>query len=68
MPTPLASNVNALLGLGAIDTYDSFLTVLLLMGALGAFASVRHFARAPTLTATLAAVAVRGRAVPRAVV
>ncbi len=54
--TPLASNVNALLGLGAIDTYDSFLTVLLLMGALGAFASVRHFARGPTLTATLAAV------------
>ena len=52
--TPLDANVNALLGLGATDTYSPFLAVLLLMGALGAFASVRHFARSPTMVAALA--------------
>ena len=52
--TPLDSNVNALLGLGATDTFAPFLTVLLLMGALGAFAAVRHFARSPTMVAALA--------------
>lgn len=52
---PLDANVNALLDLGATDTYSPFLTVLLLMGALGAFAAVRSFARSPTRTATLAA-------------
>lgn len=52
--TPLSSNVNALLGLGAVDTYAPFLSVLLLMGGLGAFAAVRYFARARTTIATLA--------------
>src|ERR1700733_1648501 len=51
---PLAANVNALLGLGATDTYSPFLIVYLVMTALSAFAAVRYFARSPTLTATLA--------------
>jgi len=52
--TPLDSNVNALLGLGAVDTFAPFLTVLLLMGALAAFAAVRHLAESRTLVAALA--------------
>jgi hypothetical protein len=52
--TPLDSNVNALLGLGATDTFAPFLSVLLLMGALGAFAAVRYFARSATALAALA--------------
>jgi hypothetical protein len=52
--TPLDSNVNALLGLGATDTFAPFLTVLLLMGALGVFAAVRYFAESRTGTAILA--------------
>jgi hypothetical protein len=52
--TPLDANVNALLGLGATDTFAPFLTVLLLMGALGAFAAVRYFAQSRTVTAILA--------------
>jgi hypothetical protein len=40
--TPLDANVTALLGLGASDTYSPFLIVLLLAGALGAFACVRR--------------------------
>lgn len=51
---PLEANVTALLGLGATDTFDPFLIVLLLMGALGAFAGVRYVAQAPTWTAVLA--------------
>jgi hypothetical protein len=50
---PLDSNVNALLGLWATDTYSPFLTVLLLTGALGAFAAVRYFSRSRTWTAVL---------------
>lgn len=53
--TPLDANVNAVLGLGATDTFAPFLTVLLLMGALGVFAAVRWFAGSRTLTAVLAA-------------
>jgi hypothetical protein len=52
--TPLDSNVNALLGLGATDTYAPFLTVLLLTGALGAFAAVRYLTRSRTWAAALA--------------
>jgi len=52
--TPLDSNVNALLGLGATDTYAPFLTVLLLAGALGAFAAVRYWSRSRTWLAALA--------------
>jgi MFS family permease len=40
--TPLDANVNALLGLGATQTNSPFLVVLLLAGALGAFAVVRR--------------------------
>lgn len=52
--TPLDSNVNALLNLGATDTFAPFLVVLLLAGALGAFAAVRYFSQSRTWTATLA--------------
>jgi hypothetical protein len=52
--TPLDSNMNALLGLGATDTFAPFLTVLLLAGALGAFAAVRYYARSRTWMAALA--------------
>ena len=52
--TPLNSNVNALLGLGATATNSSFLIVLLLMGALGAFAAVRYATRSRTWMAVIA--------------
>jgi hypothetical protein len=51
--TPLDANVNALLGLGATDTFAPFLLVLLLMGAGGAFAAVRYFSRSSTWAAAL---------------
>jgi hypothetical protein len=51
--TPLDANLNALLGLGAADTFSPFLLVLLLMGAGGAFAAVRYFARSSTWAAAL---------------
>lgn len=52
--TPLSSSANALLGLSAGDTYAPFLSVLMLMGALGAFATTRYFAGSRTTIATLA--------------
>ncbi len=52
--TPLDSNVNALLGLGATDTFAPFLTVLLLAGALTAFAAVRFYSRSRTSMAAVA--------------
>ena len=52
--TPLDSNVNALLGLSASATYSPFLIVLLLSGALGAFAAVRYLSSSRTPTAVLA--------------
>jgi hypothetical protein len=52
--TPLDSNVNALLSLGATDTYAPFLIELLLAGALGAFAAVRYLTQSRTWTAVLA--------------
>jgi hypothetical protein len=53
--TPLDSNVTSLLGLGASDTFSPFLCVLLLVGALGAFAAVRYWSRSRTWMATLSA-------------
>jgi hypothetical protein len=52
--TPLDSNVNALLGLGATGTFAPFLTVLLLAGALAAFAAVRYWSRSRSWLAVLA--------------
>lgn len=56
---PLDANVNALLGLGATETYAPFLIVLLLSGALGAFAAIRYATtgngRSRTWPATLGA-------------
>jgi hypothetical protein len=52
--TPLDSNVNALLGLGATDTFAPFLTVLMLMGGLGGFVAVRYFTRSRTIMAVAA--------------
>lgn len=51
---PLDANVNSLLGLGATDTNSPFLIVLLLAGALGAFAAVRYATRSRTWMAVLA--------------
>jgi hypothetical protein len=51
---PLYANVNALLGLAGSDTYAPFLIVLLLAGALGAFAAVRYLSRSRTPMAVLA--------------
>jgi hypothetical protein len=51
---PLDANVNGLLGLGATDTNSAFLIVLLLTGALGAFAAVRYATRSSTWMAVLA--------------
>jgi hypothetical protein len=52
--TPLDSNVNALMNLSAVDTFAPFLSVLLLMGGLGAFAAVRYFSGSRTTVAPLA--------------
>ncbi|MBV9801457.1 MAG: hypothetical protein JO039_25680 [Solirubrobacterales bacterium] len=52
--TPLDANVNALLGLGATDTWAPFLIVLQLAGGLGVFAAVRYFTESRTWTAALA--------------
>lgn len=51
---PLEANADALLGLGATATFSPFLIVLLVTGALGAFAAVRHTTRSRTWGATLA--------------
>jgi len=51
---PLYAQVNPLIGLSASDTYAPFLIVLLLAGALGAFAAVRYFAGSRTPAAVLA--------------
>ncbi len=50
---PLNANVNELLGLGATETYSPFLIVLLLAGALGAFAAVRYATQSRTWAAAL---------------
>jgi hypothetical protein len=50
----VAADVDSLLGLGATDTNSPFLIVLLLAGALGAFAAVRYATRSDTWMAPLA--------------
>jgi hypothetical protein len=57
---PLNANVNALLGLGATETFSSFLIVLLLMGALAAFAAVRYATQSRTWIAVLAGTLISG--------
>ena len=52
--TPLDANVNALLGLGASDTFAPFLIVLLLAGGWSAFAAVRYLTGSGTWSAALA--------------
>ncbi len=51
---PLDANMNALLGLGATDTNAAFMIVMLLVGALGAFATVRYATGSHTWMAALA--------------
>lgn len=51
---PLFANLDGLLGLGATDTNSPFMIVLLLAGALGAFATVRYATRSQTWMAVLA--------------
>lgn len=57
---PLDANVDGLLGLGATDTNSSFLVVLLLVGALGLFATVRYATRSSSWIAVLAGALVGG--------
>jgi hypothetical protein len=52
--TPLDANVNALLDLGATETFSPFLIVILLMSALGAFAAIRYTTRSRTWMSVLA--------------
>jgi hypothetical protein len=50
----LEGSVNDILGLDATDTQSSFMIVILLVGALGAFAAVRYVSRSRSWTAVLA--------------
>jgi hypothetical protein len=50
----LEGSVNDILGLDATDTQSSFMIVILLAGALGAFAAVRYVTRSRSWTAVLA--------------
>lgn len=50
----IAASANSLLGVGATDTNSAYLIVLLLAGALGAFAAVRYVTRSDTWMAPLA--------------
>jgi hypothetical protein len=52
--TPLDANMNALLGLGATDTWAPFLVILQLAGGLGAFAATRYLTESRTWIAALA--------------
>jgi hypothetical protein len=58
--SPLAANLDLLLGLHATDTQSLFLIVFLVAGALGAFAAVRYFAPRPSWAAPLAGVLFAG--------
>ncbi len=53
--TPLDASVAGILGLGATDTFDPFLIMILLCGALGVFACVRYATQSSTWAAALAA-------------
>jgi hypothetical protein len=52
--SPLAANLELLMGLHATDTQSLFLIVFLVTGALGAFAAVRYLAPQPGWVAALA--------------
>ncbi len=58
--SPLAANLDLLIGLHATDTQSLFLIVFLLADALGAFAVVRYFAPRPSWVAPLAGVLFAG--------
>jgi hypothetical protein len=58
--SPLAANLDLLIGLHATDTQGLFLIVFLMAGALGAFAAVRYFAPKPSWLALLAGVLFAG--------
>ncbi|GAC1441317.1 MAG: hypothetical protein NVSMB51_21420 [Solirubrobacteraceae bacterium] len=50
---PLEASVNTLIGLHATDTQSPFLIILLVVGALGAFAAVRYLTASRTWAAAL---------------
>lgn len=52
--TPLAANLDALMGLHATDTETLFMIVFLMAGALGAFAAVRYASPKPSWAAPFA--------------
>ncbi len=58
--SPLAANLELLLGLHATDTQSLFLIVFLVTGALGAFAAVRYLTPEPGWVAPLAGVLFAG--------
>jgi hypothetical protein len=58
--SPLAANLDLLIGLHATDTQSLFLIAFLLTDALGAFAAVRYFAPKPSWAAPLAGVLFAG--------
>jgi hypothetical protein len=58
--SPTAANVNLLLGLNATDTQSLYLIVFLVVGALGAFATVRYLAPEPEWAAPLAGILFAG--------
>ena len=58
--SPLAANLELLLGLHATDTQSLFLIAFLVTGALGAFAAVRHLTPRPGWVAPLAGVLFAG--------
>jgi hypothetical protein len=57
---PVAADVAVLLGLGASETYSSFVIALLLVGAFGAFAAVRVVTRSRSWAAPLAGALIGG--------
>lgn len=57
---PVVAGMDALLGLGATQTFSSFLIALLLVGAFGAYAAVRVAARTRSWAAPLAGVLIGG--------
>jgi hypothetical protein len=57
---PVSADVAALLGLGASETYSSFVIALLLVGAFGAFAVVRVVTRSRSWAAPLAGALIGG--------
>jgi hypothetical protein len=58
--SPLAANLDLLIGLRATDTQSLFLIAFLVADALGAFAAVRYFAPKPNWAAPLAGVLFAG--------